>query len=280
MDALKNFVYSLVATAPSPAASGTSLGVTAGQGALCPAVPFNATIWPTGVQPLTTNAEIVRVTARSTDTLTIVRAQEGTTARTIVVGDQIAQTFTAGMASDLGQGVTADGPVGATAATLPRSSIGGVFTHSSGDLWVYSVKLAPGRRITKIGFMSQTTLVGGTHQFFGLYDDYLGSSSGTPLARLAASADDTSTAWAANTIKELALTTPYVTTRGGTYYITPLIVATTPPALWSTAGGSSSASGIEPKLCGLAGSGLSALPNPLASINPGTVVVWGWVSEA
>jgi hypothetical protein len=94
MDAHKNFSYSLVATAPSPAASGTSLVVTGGDGAKFPAVPFNATIWITGAQPLTTNAEIVRVTAISTDTFTIVRAQEGSSARTIVVGDQIAATIT------------------------------------------------------------------------------------------------------------------------------------------------------------------------------------------
>ena len=93
-DAVKNFAYSLVATAPSPATTGTSLIVTAAQGAFFPAVPFNATIWPTASQPTNANAEIVRVTARATDTLTIVRQQEGTSARTIVVGDQIAATIT------------------------------------------------------------------------------------------------------------------------------------------------------------------------------------------
>ncbi len=93
-DAHSNFAYSAVATAPSPATSGTSLVVTAGQGALFPAVPFNATIWPTGAQPLSSNAEIVRVTARSTDTLTITRQQESTSARTVIVGDQIAATIT------------------------------------------------------------------------------------------------------------------------------------------------------------------------------------------
>lgn len=93
-DAHKNFAYSLVATAPSPATTGTSLVVTAAQGALFPEVPFNATIWPTAVQPISTNAEIVRVTAISTDTLTIVRNQEGTSARTVIVGDQIAATIT------------------------------------------------------------------------------------------------------------------------------------------------------------------------------------------
>lgn len=93
--ALGNFAYSTIATAPSPATSGTSLVVASGGGATFPAVPFKATVWPAGDQPLSTNAEIVTVTAVSTDTLTITRAQEGTTARSIVSGDQIAATLTA-----------------------------------------------------------------------------------------------------------------------------------------------------------------------------------------
>src|SRR3990172_6513068 len=93
-DAHKNFAYSTVATAPSPAASGTSLVVAAGDGAKFPTVPFNATVWPVSVQPTTANAEIVRVTTISTDTFTITRTQESTSARTIVVGDQIAATIT------------------------------------------------------------------------------------------------------------------------------------------------------------------------------------------
>ena len=90
MDALKNFAYSLVATAPSPATSGTSLVVTAGQGSYFPTTPFDATIWPSGSQPTNTNAEIVRVTNVSTDTFTITRAQYGTSAQSIAVGYQIA----------------------------------------------------------------------------------------------------------------------------------------------------------------------------------------------
>lgn len=100
-DAHANFAYSLVATAPSPAASGTSLVVTAGQGTLFPAVPFNATICPVGVVPTSTNAEIVRVTVRATDTFTITRTQEGSSARTVVVGDQIAATITAKTLTDI-----------------------------------------------------------------------------------------------------------------------------------------------------------------------------------
>lgn len=100
-DAHKNFAYSTVATAPSPATSGTSLVVAAGDGAKFPAAPFNATIWPTSSQPTTANAEIVTVTAVSTDTLTITRAQEGTVARTVIVGDQISATITAKTLTDV-----------------------------------------------------------------------------------------------------------------------------------------------------------------------------------
>ena len=100
-DAHKNLATSLVATAPSPASSGTSLVVTAGQGTRFPSVPFNATIGPDSTVLTPANAEIVRVTAISTDTLTIVRAQEGTSARTVVVGDRITATVTAKTLTDV-----------------------------------------------------------------------------------------------------------------------------------------------------------------------------------
>src|SRR4030095_4735542 len=92
---LKNFGKGTVFTPPSPADTGTSLVLNSGQGAKMPSVPFNATVWPTGPEPVDTNAEIVRVTAIATDTLTIVRAQESTVARSIIATDQFAATVTA-----------------------------------------------------------------------------------------------------------------------------------------------------------------------------------------
>jgi len=103
-DAHKNFAISLVATAPSPATTGTSLVVTGGEGTKFPAVPFNAVIWPTATLPTSANAEIVRVTNISTDTLTITREQESTTARTVIVGDQIAASITAKTLEDVEAG--------------------------------------------------------------------------------------------------------------------------------------------------------------------------------
>jgi hypothetical protein len=87
--------------APSPASSGTSLTVTSGQGTRFPAVPFNATIWATGEIPVPSNAEIVRVTNIAGDVLTITRAQESTSARSILVGDQIAATITVKTLTDI-----------------------------------------------------------------------------------------------------------------------------------------------------------------------------------
>ena len=98
-DAHKNFAYSLVTNAVG--AEGTSLIVTnATEAGYFPAVPFNATVWPANLQPITTNAEIVRVTNISSATFTIVRNQEGSTNRTIAVGDQIAATITAKVIND------------------------------------------------------------------------------------------------------------------------------------------------------------------------------------
>ena len=92
--AKNNFTITTVATAPSPATSGTSLVVAAGTGSLF-ALNEPAIIFPVNDQPLVANAEIVMVTNVATDTLTITRTQESTSARTIVEGDIIIQGITA-----------------------------------------------------------------------------------------------------------------------------------------------------------------------------------------
>jgi hypothetical protein len=92
--------------------------VASGDGAKFPAAPFNATVWPANAQPTTANAEIVRVTAVVTDTLTITRAQESTSARTVVVGDQIAATITKKTLTDIETAI----PSPSTAATLRDTS--------------------------------------------------------------------------------------------------------------------------------------------------------------
>ena len=94
VDAIANFAYSTVAVAPNPAGSGTTLTVQSGQGALFPATPFDLTMWPAGVQPLASNAEIARCTNVSGDVLTITRGQYGTSGLNVVAGFQVAQNLT------------------------------------------------------------------------------------------------------------------------------------------------------------------------------------------
>lgn len=121
-DLHKNFAYSTIATIPSPAVSGTSFIVQLGAGTNYPAVPFNGTVWPTNSQPSNTNAEIVRVTAITTDTMTIVRAQEGTTARTIIAGDQFSANITKKTFDDIEPYINPTGSVQAYAGiTAPTN---------------------------------------------------------------------------------------------------------------------------------------------------------------
>jgi len=103
-DAIKNFAYGTVLTPPSPATTGTSLVLNSGQGARLPdpAVDgaYNIVMKPAGTIPLSSNAEIARVTAISTDTLTIVREQEGSSARTVIAGDEVYLSLTKAVADN------------------------------------------------------------------------------------------------------------------------------------------------------------------------------------
>ena len=80
--------------------SATSITLTSGQGARFPSLSagehFHATLIDTN-----NNLEIVKCTARSTDVLTVVRAQESTTGRAYASGDRIEIRLTAQAISDV-----------------------------------------------------------------------------------------------------------------------------------------------------------------------------------
>lgn len=89
----KDFATSTVLTAPSPDPStGTSLVVQSGHGARFPSTPFYVTAHPPSEFPTLDNAEKLLVTAKSTDTFTITRAQGDTTAKAIEVGWRISNS--------------------------------------------------------------------------------------------------------------------------------------------------------------------------------------------
>ena len=117
IDGTANFARVTVSLGYDNAA--TSIVLTGGDGAKLPATPFNATWWNATDYADPTddpNREIVRVTVISTDTLTITRAQESTSASTKNTGSKtyrLIAGLTAKMVTDL------------TALLLPMTDVTG-----------------------------------------------------------------------------------------------------------------------------------------------------------
>ena len=87
-----------------------------------------------------------------------------------------------------------------------------------------AVNLQAGDLISKIAFLSGATAAGTpTNWWFALYD--------TAGALLAQTADQTTGAWAADTVKDLSLATAQTITTSGVYYASIMVKATTPPTL-------------------------------------------------
>lgn len=80
--------------------SATSFAVAPGAGSLFPTLTTGQTFYATLAAVTTTAIEIVSVTARSTDTFTIVRAQGGTTATAFASGDKVELRITAASAAN------------------------------------------------------------------------------------------------------------------------------------------------------------------------------------
>ncbi|MBL7487090.1 hypothetical protein [Frankia sp. AgW1.1] len=88
------------------------------------------------------------------------------------------------------------------------------------------IYLTKGTVVTNLTFVSGATAAGTpTNYWVALY-----SNAATP-ALLAQSADQTSTAWAAETALTLALSAPQTITTSGVYYAAIMVKATTPPTL-------------------------------------------------
>lgn len=122
------------------------------------------------------------------------------------------------------------GTTGSFASTADRRMYGSFSNGTtSGTLYMQGIVLVKGMVVTNITWFSLTqALVTGTNQWFALFD--------SSRNKLEVTADDTSTAWAANSAKTLALASPYTVTSTGWYYLGLCVVASTPP---SRAGASS-----------------------------------------
>ncbi len=156
--------------------------------------------------------------------------------------------------------------------TIPRSLLRddqpGFCT--SGATWLQALPVLAGVNIARLAALSASVAMtpGATpHIFFGLYDDDLGSDSGTPRKRLAISADDFAAGWPANTLKTLAMTTAYSARHTGFLYAACLIVAAVTPSMLCFFS-NTPALNLVPVECGNSGAGLVTLADPAAAPVP------------
>ena len=98
--------------AASVATSDTSITVASGHGARFPSLSGSAYFFATLIDA-SNNLEIVKCTARSSDVLTITRAQESTTARVFAIGDRIELRVTAASLGAIYSEAVADATPGA-----------------------------------------------------------------------------------------------------------------------------------------------------------------------
>lgn len=150
-DYVKNFVYGLVSVAPSPATTGTSLSLSDADAAEFPDPAttgigaYDVVVWPAGTKPLSSNAEIVRITAKASPSggntaFTITRIQQSTSARTIIVGDQMALNLTAKTITDIismGTSSNARGEVPGGAVNSSNTAYTTAAAFQTGSLRVY-----------------------------------------------------------------------------------------------------------------------------------------------
>jgi microcystin-dependent protein len=106
---VKNNAYSTLASGINTSA--TTITVAAGTGSRFPAAGGSDYFYATLIN--TSNVlEVVKVTSRSTDTLTVVRGQDGTTGTAYSAGDRIELRVTAALLADIRDSITpADGTV-------------------------------------------------------------------------------------------------------------------------------------------------------------------------
>jgi hypothetical protein len=126
---------------------------------------------------------------------------------------------------------------GALAETIPAWAASTAVTPTSGDLYIWAVHLGADESIGHVGFVTTTTAGATLNHWWTLVAD-------DTLTVQACSADQTSGAIAASTWFSLAMSTAYVTTYSGLYYLGVMI---------------SDNSGTQPTLCGSSAGPLVAM---------------------
>lgn len=116
-------------------------------------------------------------------------------------------------------------PSGLLTSNIPRIlATGNLSALTTQVITCVALPLQAGDVVTSLTFVSATTAAGTpTNWWFALY-----SPAGALLAQ---TADQTNGAWAANTAKKVALSTPQTITEAGVYYAGIMVKASTVPTL-------------------------------------------------
>jgi hypothetical protein len=155
------------------------------------------------------------------------------------------------------------------AVTFPLYSALGTNTLTSGTLNVTPIWLPKSKVITSIRY-NRATSATLTHQIFGLYDN--------TKALLRATNDDGSTAWGANAVKTLNLTSTFTTTYTGQYWIAVMTVTSVAGTLAAHSGRTGAVAIGNAAYGNTSDTGLTTtLPNPFGTITQATIGTWGGV---
>jgi hypothetical protein len=163
-------------------------------------------------------------------------------------------------------------PTDALAETIPRHIADGAALTElvSGRLSLHAIYLPDNLTITSISYMSGTGATSPTNQWFALYD--------SALNLLRQTTDDTTTAWGANTLKTLNLTSTYTTTAAGLYYVGVCVAASTVPQLRGDTKNASNLNAIAPILHGTSTTGLTdTAPNPAGALTATSRVIYAYL---
>jgi len=168
------------------------------------------------------------------------------------------------------------GIAGTQAETMPRelcTETNSVVPTASGTLWMQAIYLYAGQVLNNIILSSATTAAGTpTNAIAGIYD--------AARNKVAETADQLTTAWAANTTKTLGLTAAYRVPTSGLYYIGFYMKASTIITMkGTTARTANQLAGAAPILQGTSTTGLTtSLPATAAAITVSNASLYAAVS--
>jgi len=169
------------------------------------------------------------------------------------------------------------GLTGFVAETVPRQLCpeANIIATTTGQIFNQLIYIPGGTVVTNISFWSATVAASSpTHWAFGLY-----TFSATSPSLLGSTADQTTTAWGANTLQTLAISGgPITITTSGLYYVaySSLASVAVPSLKGMTARTDGSLNAGAPIMAGINATGYASgtLPANLSTITPGVNSVW------